>query len=159
LAICAFEPPDIQAAGRDTLGQITSYATAQFAKQFRTHIFSVLIFHEHARLIRWDRSGAIVTRRFNYCDTIHLLDFFWRYNVSSLEQRGVDTSVTIVSGEGIPAAAIEALGINSKTPLLQFSVHDSNTAADRFYIGRKPTFDGSTSPTGRQTRAFLAFDT
>jgi hypothetical protein len=142
---------------KDTLGQITSYATAQFAMQFRTHMFSVLIFRKDARLIRWDRSGAIVTRRFNYCDTIHLLDFFRRYNDSSHEQRGVDTSVTEASGGGIAAAA-KALGVDPKTPLLRFSIHNSVTAEDHFYIGKKPTLDGRTSPTGRHTRAFVAFD-
>ncbi|KAG0695915.1 hypothetical protein DFH29DRAFT_813668 [Suillus ampliporus] len=45
----------------DTLGQITSYASAQLGAQYRTHTFSVLIVHNCARIIRWDREGAIVT--------------------------------------------------------------------------------------------------
>jgi hypothetical protein len=39
----------------DMLGQITSYAAAQLGAQYRTHIFSVLIVRDCARIIRWDR--------------------------------------------------------------------------------------------------------
>ena len=45
---------------RQTLGQLTSYATAHLAAQFRTHVFSVLRFPKSARLMRWDRAGIIV---------------------------------------------------------------------------------------------------
>ena len=38
-------------SGRDTLGQITSYTAAQLGSQFRTHIYSVLIVKDYARLI------------------------------------------------------------------------------------------------------------
>jgi len=34
--------------------------------QYRTHIFSVLICEDYARLIRWDRGGAIVTEPIKY---------------------------------------------------------------------------------------------
>jgi hypothetical protein len=37
---------------RQTLGQVTSYATAHLAAQFRTHVFSILLFRESARLMR-----------------------------------------------------------------------------------------------------------
>jgi hypothetical protein len=35
---------------KDTKGQITTYAAAQLGLQFRTHIFSVLIFQNYASL-------------------------------------------------------------------------------------------------------------
>jgi hypothetical protein len=53
-------------ASRDTQGQITSYAVAQLATQFRSHIFTVLVCGGYARILRWDRSGAIVTAAFDY---------------------------------------------------------------------------------------------
>ncbi|KAF8509369.1 hypothetical protein BU17DRAFT_70468 [Hysterangium stoloniferum] len=65
----------------DTLGQITLYATAHQAAQFRTHVFLVLVFPSYARFMRWDRSGAIVTEK-----------FFWRFNHASPAARGVDTT-------------------------------------------------------------------
>jgi hypothetical protein len=35
----------------DTLGQITSYAAVQLSAQFRTHIFSIFIMKDKARII------------------------------------------------------------------------------------------------------------
>jgi len=40
-------------------GQITAYATMLLGNQHRTHAFSVLVIQDYARLIRWDRGGAI----------------------------------------------------------------------------------------------------
>ncbi|KAA1467215.1 hypothetical protein DENSPDRAFT_832210 [Dentipellis sp. KUC8613] len=48
-------------------GKIVSHAGAQMNFQFRSFCFSIcLIAQTDARLIRWDRSGAIVTERFNF---------------------------------------------------------------------------------------------
>ena len=44
-----------------TAGQITAYAAVLLGAQYRTHAFSILIFKDHAGLLRWDRSGAVVT--------------------------------------------------------------------------------------------------
>ncbi|TFK62767.1 hypothetical protein BDN72DRAFT_736789, partial [Pluteus cervinus] len=64
--------------GMETLGQITSYATAHQAAQFRTHIFSLLVFKQSARILRWDRSGVVVTERFSLSETNHMYDFIRR---------------------------------------------------------------------------------
>lgn len=61
-------------ASSDSLGQITSYVSAQAAIQFRTHIFSVVICHSLARLLRWDRSGAVVSRSFSYSKLPYLAE-------------------------------------------------------------------------------------
>ncbi|KAG1778646.1 hypothetical protein EV702DRAFT_1196157 [Suillus placidus] len=63
--------------GFDTLGQITSYAAAQLGVQYCTHIFSILVIHNCAHLIRWDREGAITTNTFDYQHKPHLADFFY----------------------------------------------------------------------------------
>ncbi|KAG2057288.1 hypothetical protein BDR06DRAFT_832956, partial [Suillus hirtellus] len=65
--------------GFNTLGQISSYAAAQLGAQYRTHIFSVLIIHNHAHIIRWDREGAIITTAFNYNNKSHLANFFYHF--------------------------------------------------------------------------------
>ncbi len=56
----------------DTLGRITLYAAAHLGAQSRTHIYSVFILRDTARLLRWDRSGAIVTEvtKYNECDIL-----------------------------------------------------------------------------------------
>ena len=77
----------------DTLGQITSYSAAQFGAQFRTHIYSVLIVRGTARLLRWDRSGTIVTDVIKYNDCDILAEFFYRYSKAPDAMRGKDESV------------------------------------------------------------------
>ncbi|KAF8521191.1 hypothetical protein BU17DRAFT_32639, partial [Hysterangium stoloniferum] len=47
----------------DTLGQITLYATAHQAAQFRTHVFLVLVFPKYVRFMCWDCSGIIIMEK------------------------------------------------------------------------------------------------
>jgi hypothetical protein len=47
-------------------GQLASYAGAHSGRQFRVHIFSVLICVRFARFIRWDPNGATVIQHFDY---------------------------------------------------------------------------------------------
>jgi len=64
-----------------TLGQIGSYTAAVVRMQFRTHLFSVLICGEYARLFCWHRGMASVTRHFKYQDSKSpLTKFIWRYS-------------------------------------------------------------------------------
>ncbi|KIM62210.1 hypothetical protein SCLCIDRAFT_92490, partial [Scleroderma citrinum Foug A] len=48
------------------LGQIGAYATSQLTSQFHTHCYSVYVNRDHARIIRWERDGAIVTEPIFY---------------------------------------------------------------------------------------------
>ncbi|KAL5485691.1 hypothetical protein ACEPAI_6732 [Sanghuangporus weigelae] len=80
-------------ASQEIIGQICAYASAQMGMAFRTHCFSVFIAGNIARLIRWDRAGAVVTRSFKYMEISWLLDFFKRYDGLSQLQRGWDRTV------------------------------------------------------------------
>ncbi|KAA1475508.1 hypothetical protein DENSPDRAFT_805863 [Dentipellis sp. KUC8613] len=83
--------------GKNTRAQITAYAATMLGLQFRTFVFSVLIVGCRARLIRWDRSGAIATEAFNYQNNPEpLARFLWRYNFLSRAQRGFDESVRLI---------------------------------------------------------------
>ncbi|KAI0323492.1 hypothetical protein GY45DRAFT_626972 [Cubamyces sp. BRFM 1775] len=76
------------------LGQNVAYATDMCARQHRRFCFSVTVSGCSARLIRWDRSGAIVTEAFDYVANPELLcEFFWRFAHLSDEQRGYDMTV------------------------------------------------------------------
>lgn len=75
------------------LGQMTAYATMILSTQYRTHVFSVLIVKGMARLLRWDRGGAVVTESFPYNDKSYLFDFLFRYNHADLDNRGHDNTV------------------------------------------------------------------
>jgi hypothetical protein len=75
-------------------GQLASYAAAHYGRQFRVHIFSVLICVRFARFIRWDLDGATVTWHFDYINNAdNLATFFWRYALLDRRQHGYNTSV------------------------------------------------------------------
>jgi hypothetical protein len=151
-----FEP--IRDQARDTRNQIISYAVAQLAMQFRTHIFSVIIIKDRARLIRWDRVGAIVTASFPYCSSdSRLVEFFRRYNLLDSAIRGVDESVeTPLESEAMRAR--EILRLKSDIPLVKLAVPGPKDKDMRYYIGPMPKILRHVSPTGRCTRTFVAYD-
>lgn len=142
--------------GMDTLGQITSYTAAQLGTQFRTHAFSVLIVRDRARIIRWDREGAIVTSAIDYNNEPHLADFFHRYARASPEMRGVDTSITLASDEEADLARSQ-LNIPSTTRMFKVKVPDAEGSGSLTLIIPQPVTKPH-SPVGRWTRACPAFD-
>ncbi|KAJ8523315.1 hypothetical protein ONZ45_g145 [Pleurotus djamor] len=80
--------------------QIVACLVEMAARQHRTHIFMLFVFHPYARLIRWDRSGIIITEKFSYVDNcLFMVDFFWCFSQVSEAQRGCDMTVTLASKE------------------------------------------------------------
>ncbi|KAF8889310.1 hypothetical protein BD779DRAFT_1520893 [Infundibulicybe gibba] len=150
----------VTSSARDTLGQITQYATAHLAAQFRTHVFSLLVFRKYARLLRWDRSGVVVTEKINMTSRngttskLHsLCDFLWRFNHATPEARGVDTSVTLnpeLTDEQRTSIR-QILGFGSEKPLTQLHAGSSD------YIVGDAVYMGVGSPVGRSTRTFEAY--
>jgi hypothetical protein len=57
-------------------GQLCLYPAAHTGSQFRVHTFTLSICGRSARFIRWDRSGATVTWRFDYIKDPHILASF-----------------------------------------------------------------------------------
>ena len=156
-----FEHGSMQAT--NTRAQIISYATAHLGSQFRTHVFSVLITGEFARIIRWDRAGAIVTKAFRYCvpDEVcdsYLVEFFRRYDVAAPKERGVDDSVSFEPLEPSEVArARKALDPTlADASLLKFRVHEGDGV--KYFIGSTRPRKSCASPTGRATRIFDVFD-
>jgi hypothetical protein len=76
-----------------SLGQIVAYAAETCARQHRVFCYSVLVVGGTARLLRWDRSGVIVSESFDYTVKDHLHEFFWRFSHASYEKRGFDTTI------------------------------------------------------------------
>ncbi|EEB92143.1 hypothetical protein MPER_09392 [Moniliophthora perniciosa FA553] len=158
----AHENPTIQ--GGDTRGQITTYAAAQLAAQYRTHVFSVLIIKDKARLIRWDRAGAIFTSLFDYCKTDYLMKFFWRYNYATRGARGHDESVTIPHDldDELVSEARKVLGCSPNDPLYRFEVVDETPGEGlgkiNYYLGGAPIFKGTEPLTGCSTRGIVVYD-
>lgn len=139
---------------RDTLGQITLYATAHQATQFRTHIFSALVFRTYMRLLRWDRSGAIVTRKLYFCKPDDILVFFARLNSATPAERGVDPTVTVADlSHADRKEVMAALACKKDALLYEISV----TETSRYIVSAHEKHYGSLSPTGRATRGFKAY--
>ncbi|GJJ10083.1 hypothetical protein Clacol_004309 [Clathrus columnatus] len=128
---------------RDTLGQITSYASAHQAAQFRSHVFSLLVLPHYARILRWDRSGVIVTERIPLSSCL-LRNFFHRYCYITPEERGIDTTVTTLP----PDSKIMAEEKIFKNQLL--------LNGSLYIVSHQLYMDDNRSPFGRSTRAFIA---
>ena len=83
---------------RRILGQLAIYAKEIFDHQHRTHLFQLLVCGRHARLIVWDRSGAIVSESFDYIEHPQLMaEFFWRYNHMTEAARGNDSTAVLAT--------------------------------------------------------------
>lgn len=140
-------------AAYDTLGQITSYAAAQLGAQFRTHVFSIFICRDTARLLRWDRSGAIVTETIKYNTSDILVDFFSRYAKAPPAMRGKDESVSDPSPVEEDEAR-EALQLGKTVPLVKLSIPIAGGHCS--FVTSAPEAILYTPP-GRATRGFKAY--
>src|SRR5215510_4551487 len=108
-----------------------------------------------ARILRWDRSGTIVTEPISYNTSSHLIDFFCRYLQASPDMRGLDQSVsTPTSAEAYLART--ALGLEGSVPLFKLSVPDAGGGA-RYFITSPPQTTLYTPP-GHATRGFRTYD-
>ncbi|KAF8066957.1 hypothetical protein FPV67DRAFT_1670421 [Lyophyllum atratum] len=75
--------------------QLISYATEWFSRQHRCFAFSVYMGNPDMRGIRWDRSGAVVSAKFDYRKNCQpLLHFHWRFTNLDRAGRGWDTTVS-----------------------------------------------------------------
>ncbi|TFK81461.1 hypothetical protein K466DRAFT_667102 [Polyporus arcularius HHB13444] len=99
------EGADFMPSGGDHVlarGQIAEYALGVLRAQHRQAVFMLLILHDHARFIRFDRDGAMVSAAFNYFSEPRTMgEFFYRlFNKHAREdQRGRDPTAHLVTGE------------------------------------------------------------
>lgn len=143
----------------DTRGRLVSYANAQMASQYRTHLFTVFICADKARLLRWDRSGVIVTRAFPYDsgESTYLQEFFWRLSHVDDATRGWDITVAEPTSDEA-ALARHSLGADESEALYKFAVYDDiNFGAEPTYFIAGRPFESHAYPTGRATRCFIAY--
>ncbi|KAI0311259.1 hypothetical protein OF83DRAFT_1177768 [Amylostereum chailletii] len=145
------------------LRQLSAWAYAQLKFQSRSFVFSVVLMEDSARLIRWDRSGAIVTERFVWTNpTDPLADFLGRFDRLSPEQRGHDpTSCTPTQEEATMARAAFAgspsADVSPDEPLRKLTVRDDTTNKLHSFIVGSPQWC-SRSLAGRATSGYVAFD-
>ncbi|KAH9928049.1 hypothetical protein B0H21DRAFT_762822 [Amylocystis lapponica] len=83
-----------QEEAQEILGRHVARVAETCSRQYRTHYFSIMLNGPLARLIRWDRAGAIVTEAFDVHEDPHLLyQFTQRYAYGPDEMRGLDTTI------------------------------------------------------------------
>ena len=76
-------------------GQMITYSELLHCIQQRTALFMLVIIGRRARFTRWDRSGTVVTRAFNYVDHWRFFcDILWRIGQCSHTQLGFDPTAT-----------------------------------------------------------------
>jgi hypothetical protein len=113
----------------------------------------VFIVGKYARLIRWDRGGAVVTEKIFYDSESHLYDFFIRYDVVDRSSRGHDCTV----GEPLLKDIVNAKRkVVDRTFADAISYH-TVTVSDRSFIIPQPICQSKT-PLGWYTRASQAYD-
>lgn len=159
------------------LGQNTCYAHTIHTRQFRTCVYSISIAGSTARLLRWDRSGVVVTRRFDYkSNPKPLIDFTWRFSKAADKDRGFDLSAVAVDSEGEREQFVDAIrrhveaqlpGMSAKDTEIEVGRHcwpgavtrlnvETDMGAYGIWVSR-PVFT-SKRPTGRSTTGYWGVD-
>ncbi len=142
---------------QETIGQISTYVAFQMGSQYRTHTFFILVTGLYARLLRWDRSGVVVTERFEYNKQHHLFSFFELFNAATPCIRGWDESVSVPSKQEQAAALEVCPDLPQNDPLLVVEICAAGQAKPRRYVVTSPRPEPSL-PIGRLTRTSIAYD-
>ena len=144
---------------RDTRGQLAAYLHAIQATQNRTHTFGVFINRHHCRLLHHTRSCTVVTKLFDYTNSAHLQDFFWRFTHADAAARGHDATFEAIKTDSDEARkAHTALDLGSRAPLFNVPVTDNVRNRTTFYIVSKPFANNDVLAVGRGTRCYEAYD-
>ncbi|KAH9943837.1 hypothetical protein B0H21DRAFT_823494 [Amylocystis lapponica] len=104
----SFEAESIQR--RKNRGQIIHYASQVFLHQHRCFLFSIIVLGTSARILRWDRSGTIVTEKFDYRNRPEMIcEFLWSFARLSPKAQGYDTTAVRVE-KGSPETPWSYIG-------------------------------------------------
>ncbi|GBE81228.1 hypothetical protein SCP_0309550 [Sparassis crispa] len=166
------------ADGFETLGQITEYAAQVLLRQHRLFCFMVFICKSHARLIRWDRAGAVVSAGFDYIEEPEKLhNFMYRLGKMNNVQRGYDPTVVLANPGEVEAMRRCESKLNDYHkrclkemmsdgwPIYKIEFKPSDVvnvpgmspSSSRYYlVGRARS--SSYSLAGRATRGYVAYD-
>ncbi|KAF7439743.1 hypothetical protein PC9H_000079 [Pleurotus ostreatus] len=146
--------------GKRTRGQLVTYAVEFCGRQHRTHLFLVYIYFPFARFIRFDRSGALVSKRFNFTkDCTPLIRFFHRFSKMTLAERGYDPTVRVASKKeyAYARALLNDWAPQHERPVFKMDVYDSKTNRIRQFLVWGSLADPE-SPLGRATRGYPAVE-
>jgi len=159
------------------LGQNTRYAHVVQTRQFRTCVYSISVAGTTARLLRWDRTGVVVTESFDYKSRPELLiGFVWRFSKATDEQRGFDGSALAVNSPQDRQLFVDAIRRHVEEQLPWLSAEEIEEETDRHFwpgaitqltvgageeareiLVSRPMFT-SKGATGRSTIGYWGFD-
>ncbi|KAH9856003.1 hypothetical protein C2E23DRAFT_813056 [Lenzites betulinus] len=117
---------------RKALGQILSYAELVLNRQQRTHQYMILFIGQQARIVRFDRSGLVVTNRFSYVVHGEWLEEFLRYYADMRpSERGHDPTAVRLKPESeevkrMKAAAKEMVEAATRAAKRKTAAADAN---------------------------------
>ncbi|OBZ73785.1 hypothetical protein A0H81_06420 [Grifola frondosa] len=135
----------------------------------------VFVMHKFARLIRWDRAGAVVSEKFDYKKNPEILgEFFWRFSHMTDEAQGYDPTAQLVNPRTKLFRLMDemakkklpepfdyireafAQSLEGKWPRYKLTVEDKEKGTRYLLVGEahgeKPDL------VGRGTRSFVAVD-
>jgi len=144
------------ATAHEVVGQITAYAAQILSSQYRTHLFTILICKDSARLIRWDRAGAIVTEPISYDNDSYLHDFLTRYDDATPKTRGHDSTVADAHPKDVKCAKSVVPELTKENSFLLITIPDGSPTPKHYVVPRPRARHDI--PTGRWTRASIAYD-
>lgn len=108
---------------RAAIDQILSFVQIVFDIQQRTSQFVLFFLDTGVRFLRFDRSGAFVTKMFDYeADPTYLVDFLWRLSHSRPSQRGHDDTAERIAHDSALGQQMRAI-------------------ADKLQVSADPRFD------------------
>ncbi|KAF7439772.1 hypothetical protein PC9H_000108 [Pleurotus ostreatus] len=153
-------------------GQLATYAVEFCARQHRTHLFFLYIYYPCARLIRFDRAGALVSARFNFThDCTPLIRFFSRFSKMTSVQRGYDPTVQtadeLETKLGLERLKEWAPDPKYERPVFKMEVYEDQKQAGGDNGAKKPNprkflvwgaLADPESPLGRATRGYPALE-
>ena len=100
-------PPEVEAAepyiskdprGEEGLGQVAEYMHNLLTHQHRLFAYGYYVKWKYARLLYFNRAGAIISEPFDWTHSASLLhDFIWKAAHMTLEQLGYDPTVEVAS--------------------------------------------------------------
>ncbi|EPQ50652.1 hypothetical protein GLOTRDRAFT_66780, partial [Gloeophyllum trabeum ATCC 11539] len=172
---CRARPNESPSAQRKRArGQLIAYAAAMFARQQRTHGFSIIILGEYARIIRWDRAGAVFTERLNYVARPEKLAMFlWHFAHLDRRQQGYDDTAELIEEDSrLHNMMMMKIADGSKMSAKDKDLPEAyvldyfkdscdpdwpNPAKPRYFLVGRPHF-AVPGMTGRATRGYVALD-
>lgn len=165
---------DFNIDDKNTWGEIISYAALTFKHQHRCFLFTIIVCGPEARLLRWGRSGALLTEKFNYKrDSTILCNFFRKFARLSKVDQGIDTSVLVATdgeremmktvasdGHKLPfcdyVRQYFAQSLNPNTQWWKIPMKTS-TGSEKYFLVGMPHFSHS-EVAGHSTRGYVAFN-